>query len=178
MEKSPELDNQQERREAAIRLAAFFEGEGTFIVSVFRKSTFYHCTPVIRVGNCDPKALKEMIRILDMFQVGHRVFVSRKYSDKHAQVAVLGIEGFKRVGKFLDHFGDFFFGRKQTNVALFRKYLPLIMLKNHRIPEERVVREVLVTEFRSSNMELNKLGVSRFLNDYTPSTQKSSEDIV
>ncbi len=126
MEQCEGLENQQERRETAIRLAAFFEGEGCFVVSVYDKKGWVPCTPCIRLGNCDPQALDEMSRILKLHGVGHRVFVQKKYSEKHAQVAVIGIEGWKRVRRFLECFGDFFFGRKRANVKLFRKYMLLI----------------------------------------------------
>jgi hypothetical protein len=170
MEQHSELDNQQERRETAIRLAAFFEGEGTFIVSLYQsKQGWLHCTPVIRVGNCDPEALGEISRILKLHNVGHRFYAQKKYSEGHAQVAVIGIEGFKRVTKFLDCFGDYFFGRKRANVKLFRKYCTLLMsLPRTKKRQPNLEKHKLADEFRAANKQLNRLGVSRFLIDYTP----------
>lgn len=167
MEQHLELDNQQERREAAIRLAAFFEGEGSFIVSTYQKGNWLICTPVIRLGNCDPDAIYEMGRILKLFNVGYRIYLQTKYKENHAQCAVLGIEGCKRVQAFLETFGDFFFGRKRNNVRLFKKYIPII-LGLHRDRQQKDYRIQMVNEFRAANAELNRLGVSRFLIDYTP----------
>jgi hypothetical protein len=172
MEQRVGLDNQQERRETAIRLAAFYEGEGTFIVSHYlTKQGWHHCTPVIRLGNCDPAAVEEVSRILTLHNVGHRIYLQKKYSPNHAQVAVIGVEGCKRVVTFLEEFGDYFFGRKRANVKLFRKYLPLLMGKKavkNSPKEARDARTALVQEFTQANKELNRLGVSRFLIDYTP----------
>jgi len=168
MEQPLELGNQQERREAAIRLGSFFEGEGTFIVSVYTRGKCLQMTPVIRMGNCDPDTIREMSRILKMHDVGHRIYQQKKYSERHAVVGVLGVEGYKRVNKFLAAFGDFFFGRKRANVKLFRKYLPVLAYTHDQSPEAMERRRGLVEEFRQANRELNRLGVSRFLIDYTP----------
>ena len=180
MEQSPVLDNQQERRETAIRLAAFFEGEGTFIVSVYDKKNFVNCTPNIRLGNCDPGALDEMGRILKLHGVGYYVYLQKNYNDeKHAQCGVLNIAGCKRVKTFLDEFGDYFFARKRANIKLFRKFLPLL-LDSHgsRAPKEaHLERQKVVHAFKAANQELNRVGISRFLIDYTPDAL-ASEDIV
>lgn len=180
MEQRSGLDNQQERRESAIRLGAFFEGEGTFIVSVLERKNWVSCTPNIRLGNCDPDAIDEMSRILKLHDVGHYIYLQKNFNlDKHAQVAVINISGYKRVIKFLDCFGDFFFGRKRANVKLFRKYLPLLLDRpGSRAPMElHLERRKLYYQFRDANKQLNRLGVSRFLIDYTPDALKS-EDIV
>jgi len=180
MEQSPVLDNQQERRETAIRLAAFFEGEGTFVVSVYDKKNFVNCTPNIRLGNCDPDALEEMGRILKLHGVGYYIYLQKNYDDeKHAQVGVLNISGCKRVIKFLEAFGDYFFARKRANVKLFRKFIPLLMDRpGSRAPKEvHLERHKMVYSFKQANQELNRLGVSRFLIDYTPNTLQG-EDIV
>lgn len=180
MEQSPVLDNQQERREAAIRLGAFFEGEGTFIVSVYDRKGSVQCTPNIRLGNCDPDSITEISRILNLFEVGHYIYLQKNYyGERHAQMAVINISGYKRVEKFLSYFGDFFFGRKRSNVKLFRKYLPLLLEGpgSRAAKEEHQKRQKIVYEFRDANKDLNRLGISRFLIDYTPNTL-SGEDIV
>lgn len=175
MEQNLGLDNQQERRETAIRLAAFYEGEGTFVVSLYeRHDKSVQLTPVINLGNCDPQALEEMVRILEIHNVGHRIWIQKKYSEKHAQMAVLSVSGYKRISSFLEAFGDFFFGRKRANVKLFKKYLPLLTQqrppsKGVKFQEDRDQVRKVMYEFRDANKELNRLGVSRFLIDYTPS---------
>lgn len=181
MEQFSVLGNQQERREGAIRLAAFFEGEGSFIVTYTdRKNGHSNCAPVIRMGNCDPRTVEEMQRILNLHNIGSYVYLQKKYKPGHAQCAVLSIAGFKRCSSFLEAFGEFFFARKSGNIKLWQKYFPLLA-KEHLVRNTRAGANLkwraIAKEFSNANKELNRLGISRFLNDYTPNAIKS-EDIV
>lgn len=179
MEQSSGLDNQQERREAAIRLSSFYEGEGTFVIMHQHNSKgWIHCVPAVRVTNADPLSLEEMIKILDSFQVGHREYKQKRYSENHAQTMTVSVEGFKRCQSFVNAFGDFFFGKKRRNVELYREYLPLISACNHRVKEENVYRRKYITSFVEQNHALNKTGISRILNDYTLDTVLTRDDIV
>lgn len=179
MEQRSGLDNQQERREKAFRLAAFYVGEGTFIVNCHTQAKgWIHCTPCIRVGNCDPDALDEIQMILNEAQVGFRIYVPPVYKTEHASHAVVSVDGFKRCAQFVNAFGDFFFGKKVKNVELFREYIPRILNMSWRDKNTNGERRELIADFVLQNKALNQKGISRILNDYTLNISERDEDIV
>src|SRR5437899_9670696 len=112
------MANQQERRDAAIYLAAMIQGEGSVLLYPNRKGGRSHQSTTVLarvvIYNSDEAVLDQVGHYCLMLEAGHyRYRNDRLQNWQKKPMGVVMINGFKRLSRFLPHVIRFLVGEKR-----------------------------------------------------------------
>src|SRR5689334_20636976 len=126
------MDNQQER--LFWWFVGFFDGEGWLTMNTrpgIRQELNY--TPLIGIANTNFDLIEKCHLILDSYGIGHHVTTHyRRQQHNNKPQKAIQLNGFKRVSKFLDIFGNHI--NKQKQVSILKEFISYRNSVNRYIP--------------------------------------------